>query len=145
MLLYCMFLPVFAMFFLDNCPKSSYFAEKIEEWHRRIFLYRSLYNSIRQNCTIRRFFNFQFSLFIFHYLSLSIPPRDVRRVSIGYRLDIDWRKVEPTEINHRIATNDKPKLDPIQTAREGQRAVCAGSNGEVPKGEDRTTLTTRRK
>ena len=36
MLHYCMVLPVFAMFFLDNCPKSSCFAEKIEEWHRRI-------------------------------------------------------------------------------------------------------------
>ena len=29
-------------------------------------------------------------------------PRGNYRVSIGYRLDNDWRKVEPTEINHRI-------------------------------------------
>ena len=50
------------------------------------------------------------------------PYRDMRRVSIGYRLDIDWSKVEATEIHHRMKTNDKPKFDHINIAREGVRA-----------------------
>ena len=32
----------------------------------------------------------------------TIPPRSHVRIMVGYRLGIDWRKVEPTEINHRI-------------------------------------------
>ena len=42
------------------------------------------------------------------------------RVSIGYRLDNDWRKVGATEICHRIETKYRPKFDPIKTARWGQ-------------------------
>ncbi len=38
-----------------------------------------------------------------HSFAPPLPPyRDMRRVSIGYRLDIDWSKVEANEILHRI-------------------------------------------
>ena len=60
----------------------------------------------------------------------SIPPRGVRRVSIGYRLGVDWRKVEPTEIHYRIKSNYKSRFDHTQTAREEQRLFLR--LGELP-------------
>jgi len=48
-------------------------------------------------------------------------------VSIGYRLGVDWRKVEPTDIHYRIKSNYKSRFDHTQTAREERCAfLCLG-------------------
>ena len=60
------------------------------------------------------------------FSSRLVPPfivyRGIDRVSIGYRLGMDWRKVESTEINHRIETKYGPKFDCKKSAADGGRA-----------------------
>ena len=73
--------------------------------------------------------SFSFSSRPLHPVHPSIPPRGERRVSIGYRLGIDWRKVEPTEIHYRIKSNYKSRFDHTQTAREERCALlCLGES-----------------
>ena len=51
----------------------------------------------------------------------SIPPRGLVRMMVGYRLGIDWRKVEPNGIKYPILTRYRPLFNPIKSAREGLR------------------------
>ena len=53
----------------------------------------------------------------------SIPPRGLVRMMVGYRLGIDWRKVEPNGIKYPILTRYRPLFNPIISAREGLRSI----------------------
>ena len=53
----------------------------------------------------------------------SIPPRGLVRMMVGYRLGIDWRKVEPNGIKYPIDTRYRPLFNPIKSAREGLRSI----------------------
>ena len=53
----------------------------------------------------------------------SIPPRGLVRMMVGYRLGIDWRKVEPNGIKYPILTRYRPLFYPIKSAREGLRSI----------------------
>ena len=60
---------------------------------------------------------------------------------VGYRLGIDWRKVEPTEIHYRIWTNYRPEFDQFESARVGLRAGRESAVSAAFRGEPRELLT----
>ena len=47
---------------------------------------------------------------------------------VGYRLGIDWRKVESTANQEQIKSETKPKNHPIITAKEDGRVIEGGGS-----------------